>query len=369
MNRQLSLKIRFLTFISIALLGFVHGYNLTNPYLTPYATVEHDPLTITTFIQYFFANGFLRFRIPILFLISGYLYALYDYKPYWQRTKHRFVTLLVPYFIWSAIGLLITFLLQQFPYTAHIVASAAIDQMGDNRPYSEIGWHGIIIRWAFAPISYQLWFIYVLFVYNVLYPLFRLMVIRFAWPWFILTGFLWATFFNIGFMEGQGLFFFSIGIWLQKRLISIDKEPKWFSLGLCWIFFIGVCCVKTFIAFEFEPGNRATFITLSILYQLTVVSGILAIWFGVDKLAQWWMQRPWLKQSANQAFFMYGLHVPLLVYIMTMVLQLLQGWALARLIAYILVPAVVMIVCISIGNLLRRIAPAIYNVITGGRGV
>jgi fucose 4-O-acetylase-like acetyltransferase len=359
---------RFLTFISIALLGFVHGYNLTTPYLAPFSTVEDDPLTFTTYFQYFFSNGFLRFRIPLLFLISGYLYAQYDSKPYGERTKKRFQTLIIPYLLWSAVGLLITFLFQQFPYTAKIVHAASIDQMGDNRPYTEIGWKGILLRWLLVPISYQLWFIFVLFLYNALYPFIKFMIIRYPFIWFFITGFLWFTLFNVRYIEGQGLFFFSLGIWLQKKQVNIEKEPKWFNLGLCWIFFLGICAIKTFIAFEFEPNTAVTFFTLGVLYQLTVLSGILCIWFSIDKLAQWWMQQDWLKQSANQAFFIYGLHVPLLVYVMKMALSWMEGFPLARITAYIFVPIFVIFICILTGLLVRRFFPRTYLLLTGGRG-
>ncbi|HEX8462350.1 MAG TPA: hypothetical protein VF623_13005, partial [Segetibacter sp.] len=72
MNRFLSRKFRFYSFVSIVLLCFVHGYNLQERYLMPYSMVR-EPLTITTYVEYFFANGVLRFRIPLLFAISGYI--------------------------------------------------------------------------------------------------------------------------------------------------------------------------------------------------------------------------------------------------------------------------------------------------------
>ncbi len=112
MDRFLSLKFRFYSFVCISLLLFVHAYNLQETYLKPYSTVK-EPITITTFIEYFLANGALRFRIPLLFLISGYIYALQDNKPYLQRIRKRFVTLIIPFLIWSAIGLAITYLLPQ----------------------------------------------------------------------------------------------------------------------------------------------------------------------------------------------------------------------------------------------------------------
>ena len=101
----------------------------------------------------------------MLFMISGYLYALYDHRSYGMQMKNRFVAV-IPYLLWSAGGLLLTFLLQQVPYTADVVRQAGIDQYGDNRPYAEIGWNGVLARWIVRPISYQLWFIASLFIYN-----------------------------------------------------------------------------------------------------------------------------------------------------------------------------------------------------------
>ena len=77
MNRLLSLKFRFYSFVCIALLLFVHGYNLKVTYLEPFSLVR-EPLTFTTFIEYFMANGILRFRLPMLFTISGYIFAMQD---------------------------------------------------------------------------------------------------------------------------------------------------------------------------------------------------------------------------------------------------------------------------------------------------
>lgn len=367
MTRALSQKMRFLTFISIALLGYVHGYNLQNTYLAPWSTMD-EPLTFTTFFEYFISNGFLRFRIPILFLISGYLYAQYDNKPYGERTKKRFVTLIIPYLIWSAIGLLVTFALQQFSFTAAAVEATQLDQLGDNRPYTEIGWKGILFRWLLVPISFQLWFIFTLFVYNVLYPAIRWMVLKLPWVWFAITFFLWFTLFNVRYIEGQGLFFFSLGIWLQKRQINIEKEPRWFSLGLAWIFFLGTCLVKTFIAFEFEPDTLATIWTLSIIYNLAVISGVIAVWFSVDRLAAWWMSHEMLKDSAAYSFFIYGFHIPLLAYVMKMVLIVLGSWPFARLFSFIMVPFAIIVFCILIAIALKNSVPRFYRLLTGGRG-
>jgi fucose 4-O-acetylase-like acetyltransferase len=366
-NRFLSQKFRFYTFICIALLLFVHGYNLNETYLTPFSHVS-EKLTLTSFIEYLFANGILRFRIPLLFIISGYIYALQDQKPYGERIRKRFKTLIIPFLIWSAVGLAITFLWQQFPLTAQAVRESRMDQMGDNRPYSEIGWSGIIQRWLMRPVSFQLWFIRSLFVYNMLYPVFKWAILRYPRLWFSLLFFLWVTMFNIFLFEGQGLFFFSLGIWLNKRNIPVHRKPKWFSHFLSWLFFIGTSVIKTFMAFELEPGTTAAFWTLSILHIISVSAGIIAIWFGADAIVKWFMNQRWFVRATSLAFILYALHVPLIHYFTRLAFIFWHNIPNYRLITYIIVPVFVFTLCMLIGMAFRSIAPRLYRITTGGRG-
>jgi fucose 4-O-acetylase-like acetyltransferase len=368
MTRSLSQKFRFFTFVCIALLAYVHGYNLNNTYLAPFSTVN-EPLTFTTFFEYFIANGLLRFRIPLLFIISGYLYASYDHRPYVQQVKNRFRTLIIPYFIWSAFGLLLTFLLQQIPYTANVVAAAGIDQMGDNRPYTEIGWAGIFQRLTLAPISYQLWFIMSLFVFNICYPVLRWLVVKVPYIWLPFTFLLFfVTLVNVPLLDFRGLFFFSLGVWIQKRNFSIETEPKWFSLGLALIVFIGLSVIKTFMAFELEYDVWPSVITLIIIHQTAVLAGIIAIWFGADKVIKWFTNKEWFSHASGFSFFIFGMHVPLLPYVMKWAMMNTSMIPYYRLFCYLVVPFLTLCFCIWVGSLLRRFVPRIYAVMTGGRG-
>lgn len=367
MNKALSQKFRFFTFICIALLAYVHGYNLKETYLAPYSTVN-EPLTFTSFFEYFVANGLLRFRIPMLFIISGYLYAAYDQRPYFQQIKKRLKTLIIPFLLWSAAALLLTFALQQFSYTADIVSTAKLDQLQDNRPYTEIGWRGMIQRWLSAPVAYQLWFIVSLFIYNLIYPSIRWLVIKIPYIWLPLTFLSFFLGFQFIYIDGRGLFFFSLGIFLQKKKISIENQPAWFSTGLAFIFFIGFTVIKTFMAFELEPNTIGTSLTLLIFYQLSVLAGIMAMWFGSDKVIKWCMNKKWFHQASGFSFFLYGMHVPLLPYMMTMAVKELSFLPGYRLLSYIIIPAFVVVLCLSTGRVLKKYLPSFYGILTGGRG-
>ena len=367
MNRFISQKFRFYSFICIALLMLVHAYNLEEAYLQPFTMVK-EPLTVTTFTEYFLANGALRFRIPLLFIISGYIFAYQDYKPYNERVKNRFKSLMIPYFIWSAIGLGLTFLLQQFTYTAGLVREAGIDQLGDNRPYAAIGWGGILYRWAVVPISFQLWFIRSLFIYNLLYPLLKWVITRYPVLYFGVLFIAWFTGFQFFFIEGQGILFFSVGIWLNKTNYPIDKKPEWYSHYLGWLFFIGISIIRTFMAFELEPYTPLSITVLLSLHVISVIAGILAVWYGADNLVRWFMRQRWFVWTSSLAFVIYGLHVPLILYLSTYLFDIWKGFPYHRLLTYFTAPLIVLGICVAFGAALRTFAPRVYRVFTGGRG-
>ena len=362
----ISQKFKFYSFVSMFLLVFVHGYNLNQTYLQPFTTVS-ERLTFTSFTEYLLANGLFRFRIPMLFAISGYLYAMNDGKNYGERTRKRLGTLLLPYLIWSAIGLFITYLWQQFPITAEAVSKARIDQLGDNRPYLEIGSKGIFTRWIFYPISFQLWFIRVLLVYNLLYPCLRWLLIKMPTIWFIIASLLWLTSAGFYFADGEGLLFFTLGIWLCKQNNYLDSPPKWINLDLMWLLYIGLGISKTWLAFNLH-SSLATAIILILLYKVVVCSGLLSIWFGCDKLVRFCMEKRWFIWLSSFSFIIYALHVPLLNYSSQLVFMYFSKLPAYRLVAFILVSLSIITFCILIGWLLRTLIPKAYFIFTGGRG-
>ena len=367
MNRFISQKFRFYSFVCIAMLLFVHGYNLNETYLVPYSIVK-ERLTFTTFIEYFLANGLLRFRIPMLFIISGYIFAMQDYKPYGERVKKRFITLVIPYLIWSAVGLGMTFLWQQYSVTAEAVKLSQLDQLGDNRPYTEIGWLGILKRWVIYPISFQLWFIKSLFIYNLLYPFFKWVVMKYPVIWFSLVIFLWVSLSGFVIVEGMGLFFFTLGIWLNKFNYPIDKKPEWYSRYVCWLFFIGLCVIRTFMAFEFESYDNVYKAAMLILQALSILAGILAVWFTCDPLVKWCMERKWFVWLTAFSFVIFALHIPLLAYVTRLLYMFTHNFQGYRLFAYLCVPPVILVFCVAAGALLRKLFPGVYKLATGGRG-
>jgi fucose 4-O-acetylase-like acetyltransferase len=367
-----SQKFRFWSFVSMFLLVFVHGYNLEIRYLEPF-TVPNEALTPTGFIEYFLANGIFRFRIPMLFAISGYLFALHDEQPQKQRVKKRLKTLLAPYLLWSAFGIGMTYALELLPLTREMIESSRVVQIDNTRTLiHDYHWYEILARWIVFPVSYQLWFIRVLLIYNLAYPLIRQWITgkysqRVFFP---IVFIMWLSTFGLIFIEGEGLLFFSLGVLLQKKNFSLDKPTEWLNPGVWGFVFVVCAAAKTWLAFEGQPlmGNWV-FIALILLHKTTVVSGLIACWFGLDPVVRWLMNYNWFVKLSAFSFMIYAMHAPFVAYFISPVIQALQPMAAARLAAFVILPLAIISVCVMFGWLLRAIAPRAYGLLTGGRGM
>jgi fucose 4-O-acetylase-like acetyltransferase len=367
-----SKKFRFWSFVSMFLLVFVHGYNLHERYMQPW-TIPGEPLTFTTFAEYFLSNGIFRFRIPMLFIISGFLYALHDYRPYKECTNKRLRTLLLPYLIWSAVGFAFTYVLELFPYGEHLIANSHIVQIDDQRMLlHDYRWYEMLFRWILLPVPYQLWFIRVLLIYNVAYPAIRWCVMHKTgrWIFFGIAFLMWLSTSNFVFFEGEGLLFFSLGIWIQKTGFNIDKPAHWLNPLMWGAVFVGLSAIKTFLAFNGEPllGN-AVYPILTIMHKLVILSGLIAAWYGCNSIVAWCMQRKWFVWLSAFAFMIYAVHAPLVAYATNAVFAVVSHLPYYRLLTFIFLPLVIITLIVAFGAFLRKIFPEVYGILTGGRGI
>ncbi len=364
-----SQKFRFWSFISMFLLVFVHGYNLNQSYLQPW-TIPGEPLTATTFTEYWLANGLFRFRIPMLFIISGYLFALSDLKPYKQRSAKRVKTLLYPYLIWSAVGLLLTYVLEFFPYSRNVVSATGMMQIDETRTLlHQYHWYEVLARWIFFPASYQLWFIRVLLIYNLAYPAIRWCVSHHIakWIFFTIAFLLWLSTAGFIIIEGEGLLFFSLGVWMQKTNFNIDEPNKWLQPKIWFIVFIVLSVTKTLLAFQ-APFSGIEPILL-LMHKSVVLSGLICAWFGCNALVKYCMDKSWFVWLSAFSFMIYVLHAPMVVYATKAVFMQISDWFGYRMLTFIVLPLYLIILSVIFGALLRKLLPKVYSFVTGGRGL
>jgi fucose 4-O-acetylase-like acetyltransferase len=309
----------------------------------------------------------------MLFIISGFLFALHDQKPYKQRTNKRLRTLLLPYLIWSAFGIIFTYALELFPFGKDIVANSNIVKIDDTRLLlHDYHWYELLFKWTFMPVPYQLWFIRVLLIYNIAYPTIRWCVTnRIArWIFFSIAFLMWLGTMGFGLFEGEGLLFFSLGIWIQKTDFAIETPGRRFP-PLWWgVAFVILAAIKTFLAFNGEPYfGKAIYPMLIILHKLVILSGLITCWYGLDGIVRWFMNKRWFVWLSSFAFMIYALHAPVVAYLINPVLTLLEPLPGTHLLAFMVLPLTIILIAIGTGTLLRKVSPGVYGVLTGGRGM
>lgn len=367
-----SKRFRFWSFVSMVLLVFVHGYNLDIRFLHP-ATMPGEPMTFTAFFEYWTANGLLRFRIPMLFLISGYLFAMHDHVPQGQRMKKRLRTLLVPYLLWSAAGFALVAAMELTVLGTDILRTTRMLQIDENTILlSDYTWQEMLGRWIFMPVPYQLWFLRSLLMLNLLYPALRWCVTHPVAPriFFPVAVLFWFASFNILFVEGEGLLFFSLGVWMQKSSFDLDgpaplMQPNWW--GTLFVLF---ATVKTVLAFTGIPGTGDWIqLLLLILHKTTVLAGVIFAWFAGRGLAERWMERRWFAALAGYSFIIYAMHAPFVAFAIDGVFRYVHHLPFYRLGTFIILPLTIIAMCVLAGWVLKRTVPRFYGLLTGGRGL
>jgi membrane-bound acyltransferase YfiQ involved in biofilm formation len=171
-------------------------------------------------------------------------------------------------------------------------------------------------------------------------------------------------------IEGEGLLFFSLGVWIQKTDFSIEQPVKWFRPRWWGMAFIVLAAVKTFLAFRGQEylGN-ATIPVLIFLHKTVVISGLIACWFGLDYLVKFFMGKTWFTWLSAFAFLIYAMHAPLVAYLINPVLAWLDPLPYNHLLAFVLLPVSIIALSVVTGALLRKISPGVYSLLTGGRGL
>lgn len=354
------------------LLVFVHGYNLDMRYLQPWTT-PMEPMTPTAFVEYLLADALFRFRIPMLFVISGYLFALHDDQPHGQRVKKRLRTLGLPYLIWSGLAIALTLALEMAPVTRDMIADSHVVQIDESRVLlHDYHWYEVIFRWVFMPVSYQLWFIRVLLIYNIAYPWIRAAVLnKTARPvFFAVATLLWMGTMGFLLFEGEGLLFFSLGVWIQKTNFSIEQPRVWMNPAGWAVGFLVMAIAKTWLAFQGQSIlDNAVYPVITFLHKGVVLSGLITAWYGGNAVMRFFMARQWFVWLSAFSFMIYALHAPFIAYFINLAIALFQPHEWAQAAAFVVLPLVIIAICVGLGALLRSLAPKAYSLLTGGRGM
>jgi surface polysaccharide O-acyltransferase-like enzyme len=355
----LSRKIKILSLFAIIAVVYIHANNTEPRMQLPDSMIAED-LHINSFMQFFITNGLARVAVPLFFCISGYLFfhpgSRQGVMLFLRKIATKLRTIVVPFLIWSFIGLFLTRLMLHIPFYA---ASA---------PYPEAAINAAtllkFVKYLHrAPISYHLWFLVHLFGLMLFgYPIFRLLKTPLVYAAFAAVFYVWVQGRGgIYFINPDALLFFMLGGFLAVRGIDMNYKigrPWALAMLSTWVLLVAI---KTVLAYRWSVPS---------FHQLTMFLGFLSVWFCYDHLMQ---SKQWLtgrlEKIADHTFFIYAAHAPFLSITTDSLLRYFGNTSGMRLACFVLVPSLFIAGLVLISSLLRKAAPAFYGVLTGGRGV
>jgi hypothetical protein len=347
-SRELSRQLAAMSFICTCLVVFLHSY--TTGIVNGRADVV--VLNANTFVQEFVSQGICRVAVPFFFFSFGLL-LFRDYEPSWEWTKRkwgrRIRSLLIPYLLWCVFGSLFIYTLNFFHALAY---NRSLSELGFS-PGSLVWWDGLFGVSCFPVKMYHLWFVKVLLIYVALAPALGYMLAHTAWavPCGALLLYAWP---DTPHWLAMSLLFISCG-----ACVSIHGNPEvlcqrpsgWAVAGLL-LSWMGLCACKALMTLH-EVANERIFH----LGQVGILVGVVALWLAVGVVA-------WPEFLRRQFFFVYCMHFPFYGYIGAVMKRMPFS---SPLLYWFLVPLCNLCLCLATAFLLKRHAPVIYKLLSGGR--
>lgn len=355
MNDFLRTKIRFLSFFLIVLVVFVHSYNID---IKINNGIKYSAAGLVFFIEEFFSQGLNRIASPLFFIISGYLFFANingRYEEFLLKLKKRFITLVIPYLLWSLAGLALYWLLQMFPRADVFFTKTHI---------SDLSIRELLYSLLFDPVPYHLWFIRDLMMIVLLSPVVYFLIKNLKFVLLVSCLILWLADINLIFFRSQSLLFYTIG-----GIVAIhykDKAVREYNIkyGPIVVVWVAVITVKTFLGYDLS-GNV---VLTGLLHKAGIILGILAVNSVYDRFSD--KIRSFYEKNKpvfSFTFFVFASHEPILTIIKKSLFYFTGFSTFSFFMIYIISPLLTLSICLTTATFMKSKLPVVYRHITGGR--
>ncbi|MDE6266561.1 MAG: acyltransferase [Muribaculaceae bacterium] len=289
--------------------------------------------------------------VPLFYFISGYLFfrdGVPDTGGYMAKWKRRIHSLLIPYLLWNIAGLLL-FLLKKTPaleWRFPLYSDMHVDLVTLLK-----GFYILPVEDAVGPYDFVLWFIRNLLIILPFTPVIGYMFryLRFMGLIVIIAiGWWWEfEYYSIG----AGFMFFSIGGYCALLIPDLQTIVRHTGLVLAvWI----ICICGQYLAGTAWMEAAAT------------VAGI----FFFISVGGWFVEKGfrWPQVITTSLFFVYACHGLYASVVRSAVAGIINpAGNLTSLLCYLMIFSVDVAVALLLYLLMRRFAPKLTAVLSGGR--
>jgi hypothetical protein len=315
--------------------------------------------------------------VPMLSVISGFLFFRRTELNYLRMLGSRFRTVALPTWLWSAFWLAFGWGLYGLARNGGWLDAPGLAWLGyfdtgdsatANRDTLIDGIFGV----AREPFAMQFWFVHDLIITILLAPVIHFALWLFGWRLFIPAVLLWLLLPDPPLLfSGNVPMFFTLGAWLALPgspgfgPLLIRLEPwRWRLTGL-----LSVALLLFIFSHEFGPVEP---VLRSHPYLcLLRVFGVLAIGAHISRYVSARLSNSeFIERYSCYSFFIFAAHYPLIEIVQFGVLKVPgHATAVGMTLSWLLVPAVTIACALALALVMDRHMPAVFDVLNGGRGM
>lgn len=365
-DSDISRTINFARIALIVGLVFLHYEAYPNSTMSPFVGLDPNRYPLATFVNSFVLFFFFSV-VPLLSMVSGWLFFSFgDDNPLAairRRIQRRFVSLYLPLVFWNALILIVLLLaFARFP-DYPLFRELNID-------FASAGWLDYVNA-IFAitqhPIAFQFWFVRDLFVTVLISPLLWLALRRAPFIGMAVLGIAWMAGSSLGiFFRTDVVFFFYLGAFVRMRRLPlhVGARPAMILMGA----YIALTALRALAPALIDlpvSGPRPELLTAATRSMRLL--GAVAVWGVFVRIATTRFGAV-VGRYGGLAFFLHSAHYPLLAVVKIALWRLVpaenDGWMIAHYLASV---TVTVVIGLSSGVLLARLAPNWFALLNGGR--
>ena len=329
-----------------------------------------DSSSLPCLVEKLFSVVLPSVAVPSFYIISGFLffYSLQNWSTntYVYKIKRRLNTLIVPYLLWNIIPVLLLLLrvvVGSIIAQQDVSLSAVIGVLTDNISYHTF-WDMHRDDYMFLPMNMPLWFLRELILLVFVSPLIYVFIRYTKSMGIILLVILYLSGVSVPYVRSQfflALVFFTLGSWTA---INLRYEKLFAGIrNYSWVLHIFSLICVVLATFSFLSAGSMTEPILRV-YRFVGSASLFFIVYSIVKKLDFSFNDRLLKST----FFIYAAHMGLSYrdLVRNVVFYHCPGGGIFIMcIKYFLVPAIVILLCVTTYALLNYLSPKLTKILCG----
>lgn len=355
-SEEVSKRITSLRFLLIVLVIFIHN-NYTAENLAG-SNVIFNQSTFGKYLQLFISNGIANCAVPVFFMISSFLQFVKEHT-YTTILRKKARSLFLPFMLWPILNILFFVILK---LASEKLFPSMIDNPGSMKffEWTFKDWFKCFFGYVGNGNLYlfQFWFLRDLIVLTIFSPLLKLLEKEFSYFFLFVCFAFYICDVKLFLFGSQSLFYYVAGLfWAHGKfdLIKISDGIKWKAGIPVFLFMFWFNCL-----FRNFSSVLLSFTTLTSCFLILKFSLLL-----IQKEKIYGI----LEKLSAYSFFLFAIHEPTLrMLVRTVWLKFLPMKNAALCLAeYFGVTLVLVVTGTFAGFILKKICPAFFSILNGGR--